>query len=264
MSKIENAPEDVVRAILIGLCQDPNQEQKAMEHFMKLDGLKSRELVKSGDILYESTEESRNDSRINGIGGKKRRALTEILMCAKFVLRFINSTLLSRDIRKNDESSVWDDWEDWRQGDPYSKENRKEYPEGYIWQCCKKDNTNAGCMTGPHARILLGTAFHWNARVPCIFGWRDLQAMAKLLRVGTDADTAGLLDAKRRGWDLRFVIVGAAALVLITIGLYRDAPNLHFSYDRLRAQYYEALTGSCATPKISPYGRFPAPNKRYR
>ncbi|KAI1122938.1 alpha/beta-hydrolase [Nemania abortiva] len=81
--------------------------------------------------------------------------------------------------------------------------------------------------------------------------------MTKLSRAADDADAAGPLHAKRRGRDLK--LVGVAALALITIGLlYRDGPNLSFSYDHLRSQYYEALTGSCATPKRSPYGQFPA------
>lgn len=50
----------------------------------------------------------------------------------------------------NDESEVWDDWEDWREGDPDSEENKEAYPEGYLWDCCKKIGDEEGCLLGFH------------------------------------------------------------------------------------------------------------------
>ncbi|KAI1150112.1 alpha/beta-hydrolase [Nemania diffusa] len=79
--------------------------------------------------------------------------------------------------------------------------------------------------------------------------------MAKF-SLATDLGSTEPLQAKRCGRRLKLASV--AALALVTISLYRDVANL--SYDRLRSHYYEALTGSCATPRSSPYGQFPVPD----
>lgn len=51
----------------------------------------------------------------------------------------------------NEDSDVWDDWEEWREGHPDWEENKKEYPEGYLWDCCKKrGDDEEGCCQGVH------------------------------------------------------------------------------------------------------------------
>ena len=49
------------------------------------------------------------------------------------------------------DSEVWGDWEEVRDGQMDTEENREEYPEGFYWPCCdEKGDSEAHCATGPH------------------------------------------------------------------------------------------------------------------
>jgi hypothetical protein len=50
----------------------------------------------------------------------------------------------------NDEASIWDEWEDWRDGDMDDPKNKEQYPEGFVYPCCGKDGNADGCMVGRH------------------------------------------------------------------------------------------------------------------
>ncbi|KAE9971643.1 hypothetical protein BLS_005826 [Venturia inaequalis] len=51
----------------------------------------------------------------------------------------------------DDDASVWDDWEDRRDGIQDSEESRKEHPEGFSWDCCQRHGDGGfGCKRGPH------------------------------------------------------------------------------------------------------------------
>ncbi|KAI0016113.1 alpha/beta-hydrolase [Xylariomycetidae sp. FL0641] len=57
-----------------------------------------------------------------------------------------------------------------------------------------------------------------------------------------------------------FSRIAIALLILSSLALYHDLPGL--SYQNLRSQYYDALTGGGKVPchRKSPYGRFPVPD----
>ena len=95
--KIANAPEDVVRAVLIALCQDPMQKRKAMLHIEKLNKPKMlqgrSEIVNAGVGMRAtngSTNQGESDKESNhyscldvGETKKKRRAISEMAICEK-------------------------------------------------------------------------------------------------------------------------------------------------------------------------------------
>ncbi|KAI0425932.1 hypothetical protein F5Y09DRAFT_334562 [Xylaria sp. FL1042] len=168
--KIANAPEDVVRAVLIALCQDPRQKRKAMLHIEKLNKLKlsqpQNDGLKTGaDIrtLNESADQSRSDkgsknsSRPDARKPNKRRAISEMAICEKCSEPFSEDTnspeacwyhpgFMSWD----DKSDFWADRDDDCHGDRDSKELMEEYPEGYIWSCCEQSGVTIGCTSGSH------------------------------------------------------------------------------------------------------------------
>lgn len=97
MSKLESAPEDVVRAILLALCQDPAQERKAMQYYAKLNALKSKTLApvvnnagasagsKTNPVVISDggDEKSRYESYSKGKEGNKRKAASEVRICTR-------------------------------------------------------------------------------------------------------------------------------------------------------------------------------------
>lgn len=54
------------------------------------------------------------------------------------------------DLEENAESSTWDDWDEQCHGPWDTTENRKEFPEGFIWNCCDGDGSAKGCKIGRH------------------------------------------------------------------------------------------------------------------
>ncbi|KAI2637269.1 alpha/beta-hydrolase [Xylaria nigripes] len=70
-------------------------------------------------------------------------------------------------------------------------------------------------------------------------------------------ENAASLRIDRCGWGLKFA---GAALVLMTISLCREVPNL--SYSGLRSYYYKRLTGDHAPSSL--YGQFPVPDDPFQ
>ncbi|KAI0481426.1 Alpha/Beta hydrolase protein [Xylaria cf. heliscus] len=79
-------------------------------------------------------------------------------------------------------------------------------------------------------------------------------------------DHATPLHAKRRGRSLK--LAGMAALTLVAISLYRNAPNLQLphchDHDHNHNHNHKAPTSSGETTITSPYGRFPAPHDPFQ
>jgi hypothetical protein len=47
-------------------------------------------------------------------------------------------------------SSARDDWNEDVYGEIDTKENRKKYPHGFMWECCEQRTGAKGCQQGPH------------------------------------------------------------------------------------------------------------------
>ncbi|KAG9191106.1 hypothetical protein G6011_09194 [Alternaria panax] len=50
----------------------------------------------------------------------------------------------------DDVNNFWADWDENVFGDPDTDENRKEYPEGFVWTCCKGKGDAKGCKETAH------------------------------------------------------------------------------------------------------------------
>ncbi|KAI8623108.1 hypothetical protein F5Y19DRAFT_403482 [Xylariaceae sp. FL1651] len=181
--QIASAPEDIVRAVLTALCQDSEQEQKAMKYFEKLHALRYKQLKEKTGGANTGTA-SMTDTRPNGIDsennsdrssiekGLKRKATSEIRICVQCEEPFSEDDNPSDaclyhhgSMEINDDASTWDDWEDWRSGEADSEASRKEYPEGFTWNCCDKPGPSSGCTRDSHC-ALLGKAYGASALSP--------------------------------------------------------------------------------------------------
>ncbi|KAI0542184.1 hypothetical protein GGR58DRAFT_453079 [Xylaria digitata] len=131
--KIVNAPIDIVRAVLIALCQDPKQEKIAMGHFAKLQELRSKQHEGVNDDAGAShtyapnpdkTEgKDSNDGRAGANVPSKKRAPPEIRICALCNEPFIEdedspSACMYHPGPKavNEDSSIWEEY-DWDRED---------------------------------------------------------------------------------------------------------------------------------------------------
>ncbi|KAK8216611.1 hypothetical protein IWZ01DRAFT_566902 [Phyllosticta capitalensis] len=54
------------------------------------------------------------------------------------------------DREPNWRSSTWDDWDEKGCGPIYHPDNLEEYPQGWMYMCCKLPATSKGCQFGPH------------------------------------------------------------------------------------------------------------------
>ncbi|KAI1743499.1 hypothetical protein F4680DRAFT_444782 [Xylaria scruposa] len=160
MVELANAPEDIVRAVLIALCQDSEQEQKAKQYFKSIKWLKSEELGRDENSGIDGSNGVGDvDSRIAEGEPKRKRAASDIIrICEECKEAFSVDDNPSDacefhtgSLEMNDESSVWDDWEDWRSGDRFSKETEEEFPQGFTWDCCNKRGDSPGCTRGSHS-----------------------------------------------------------------------------------------------------------------
>ncbi|KAI0187708.1 hypothetical protein EV127DRAFT_483141 [Xylaria flabelliformis] len=170
MAELANAPEDIVRAVLLALCQDSKQEQKAIAYFRKLQKLESKQLGRdegsttggmgSRAVPHGSNGVSNVDSRLAGGEPNKKRAASDIRICEECKEAFSVDDNPSDacqyhpgSLEMDDESSVWDDWEDCRSGDRFSKETEEEYPEGFTWDCCNQRGDSPGCTRDSHSAL---------------------------------------------------------------------------------------------------------------
>jgi len=50
----------------------------------------------------------------------------------------------------DEEASIWEEWEDWRDGDMFNPSNKEAYPEGFVYPCCNRSGEAEGCKVGRH------------------------------------------------------------------------------------------------------------------
>ncbi|CAG9984471.1 unnamed protein product [Clonostachys byssicola] len=158
------APESLVKAVLLALCEDKNVEKIALA---RLDAL-----TKSSGALQGPA--------------RKRKATNDLAVCAQCDKPFYKDDNQPKDclyhpgsyrihllllsslnpwkvctlwiwLTRAGESEVdrghhvWDDHDEDCHGEIDSDYMRKEHPEGYIWSCCDKNGKeSAGCTRGYH------------------------------------------------------------------------------------------------------------------
>lgn len=148
---ISNAPEDVLRMVLIALCQDPHQDDKAKKYLSQLNKRRQQQEKSKPDADATTTDDTTHDN-----GSHKRKAGSAIHVCTQCDNVFQEDENSSTACQYhqgylgiNYDSDVWDDWHEWMEQD--TKENRLEYPEGFDWDCCDEDGLSEGCSRGWHS-----------------------------------------------------------------------------------------------------------------
>ncbi|KAI0360093.1 hypothetical protein OH77DRAFT_1419483 [Trametes cingulata] len=48
------------------------------------------------------------------------------------------------------DEEVFVDWDDWVHGPKDTEENRRQFPENFVWTCCEEDGTHPGCTEQEH------------------------------------------------------------------------------------------------------------------
>ncbi|KAK3935499.1 hypothetical protein QBC46DRAFT_397417 [Diplogelasinospora grovesii] len=142
MDALYLASDKTVRAILTALCDDSEVKDKALAYLDRLE------------------PEAKVKARAPGMGesiNKKRKAESEIKICVQCDDTFLeddnsprNCRYHSGDMEMDDDSSAWYDWDERCHGTMDSKENRKLYPDGFVWTCCDEEGSAPGCKYGRH------------------------------------------------------------------------------------------------------------------
>ncbi|OIW29741.1 hypothetical protein CONLIGDRAFT_343303 [Coniochaeta ligniaria NRRL 30616] len=152
VARLEKASNEVVRRILTSLCESDAEIEKKV--IACLDAFVS-ELGEYGSHLDGSERQQESEA------GTKRKAdesLPEVYICRQCGKGFLEE-------HNNDgacfhhpgylavdyESEVWDDWDEPGHGIIDSEESRKNWPDGFKWDCCGETGEGkAGCQYSRH------------------------------------------------------------------------------------------------------------------
>ncbi|KAM0815541.1 hypothetical protein AB5N19_01340 [Seiridium cardinale] len=136
MDNILSAPDHLVRATLIALCNDRAQLKKAIDY-----------LDKMGHSAARPAPPLAANNKL------KRKAAEAVKICTQCQEPYHESDNGGKRPCKLEcdyDSSVWGDWDTNCFGEQDCEENREEYPDGFKWSCCDKNGTHPGCTRGQH------------------------------------------------------------------------------------------------------------------
>ncbi|KAK4198049.1 hypothetical protein QBC40DRAFT_267086 [Triangularia verruculosa] len=142
MSKILNAPADHLRAVLRVFCAKNEEARDTIAEHLSF-------------VQFHCSSSTAPDSKEQKVNAPSDLELCEKCECLYFEEDNEEGECWFHDgnCEPNDESSVWDDWEDWREGPVDDPKNRYEYPEGFLWDCCNKQADAEGCKNGKHRPV---------------------------------------------------------------------------------------------------------------
>ncbi|KAH9895439.1 hypothetical protein F4778DRAFT_272472 [Xylariomycetidae sp. FL2044] len=157
MEKIANAPDHIVRATLIALCNSTAMQEQAEAYIDKMTAL--------------AAGPQRDATTHGSARNRKRKAASEINICVQCLEAFHADDNEPKaclyhdgDLDFDDDSPVWYDWDERCHGEMDCEETRQEYPEGFAWSCCDNIGTHKGCTRGPH-EAMNGTRGRYAKRV---------------------------------------------------------------------------------------------------
>ncbi|KAI0473060.1 hypothetical protein GGR56DRAFT_596191 [Xylariaceae sp. FL0804] len=144
MERIIDAPEHLVRAILVALCDDSLQRKKVIGYLDKANALPPMNCTDAA----------------GGENPLKRKAEAEIKICVQCQEPYYATANGPQaclyhpgELEIDDESSTWNDWDDNVNGEQDCPDNRVDLPDGFMWNCCLKAQTKGGCTRGQHEAI---------------------------------------------------------------------------------------------------------------
>ncbi|VUC29746.1 unnamed protein product [Clonostachys rosea] len=130
--QVMRAPEDVVKEILLALCEDKGVEKT---------------------VLTRLAAGTKSSSGSQGPARNKRKATDDLAVCVQCKSPFYKDDNQSKDCESEIDwdSSAWVDNDATYYTDVNCDCGRKEYPEGFIWSCCDMTSKeSAGCTRGCH------------------------------------------------------------------------------------------------------------------
>ncbi|KAI8629521.1 hypothetical protein F5Y19DRAFT_433302 [Xylariaceae sp. FL1651] len=140
MQRFNDIPEAKAKTILIALCSDDSALAARASRFLAhIESLERR--MTAGDHQK----------------GTKRKAKSAIKICIQCQEPFYEEDNSDKACRYHDgelevdhSSDFWADHDEDCHGEIDTVENRVEFPEGFIWNCCNKMGHRSGCTRGRH------------------------------------------------------------------------------------------------------------------
>ncbi|KAI1753970.1 hypothetical protein F4782DRAFT_494610 [Xylaria castorea] len=140
MGRLANIPEAKAKSILLALCADDSiLERRALRFLDHMEALE-RQVAAGGHQK-----------------GGKRKAQSAIMICVQCQDPFHEEDNHDKacryhdgDLEVDDENDFWADHDENCHGTIDTNENRIEYPEGFVWNCCDKLGHRSGCTQGRH------------------------------------------------------------------------------------------------------------------
>ncbi|KAK3935495.1 hypothetical protein QBC46DRAFT_397399 [Diplogelasinospora grovesii] len=136
------ASDQSIRAIFTALCDDSVVYAKALRYLEKIEP----SAIVKGQI-----------AALNQPDSKKRKADSGISICVQCQQPFDEAANHEQaclhhwgNLEPDEEGDFWADHEEDHHGPIDTEENKREFPEGFIWDCCQECGTNPGCHRGPH------------------------------------------------------------------------------------------------------------------
>ncbi|KAF1736549.1 hypothetical protein CRV24_002156 [Beauveria bassiana] len=128
MGLFDNVSEKHLRAVLRALCKDKDICTKAL-------------------VMVEKLEKAEGSAMADNNVGEREAKLAICVRCEK---AFSVDDNEDYDCVYHNDDPAWYDHDVRCHGDLDTPENRKKYPEAFLWDCCDEVSTTEGCKMGRH------------------------------------------------------------------------------------------------------------------
>ncbi|OAA39325.1 hypothetical protein BBO_06749 [Beauveria brongniartii RCEF 3172] len=140
MGLFDDVSEKHLRAVLVALCKDTDICTKAL-------------------AMVDKIEKAEKDAMADSNVSESEPKLAICVRCEKAFSIDDNEDYDCfyhyGDLYPDEDGPTWDGHDFHCHGDFDTPENRKDYPEAFLWDCCDEVSTTEGCKMGRH-RIELG------------------------------------------------------------------------------------------------------------
>ncbi|KAK1832243.1 hypothetical protein QBC39DRAFT_349017 [Podospora conica] len=145
--EINNAPDDVLRATLVALCNNDNALRDRVTAVFRVAANAATKKRKAKD------RDAADDQELPQSRRRKLEGLRVCVMCEGAYLESENHSKACwhhpDEAEMDPESYAWDDFPDeFMERD--TEEHRKQWPHGFMYMCCENDLETPGCRWGKH------------------------------------------------------------------------------------------------------------------
>jgi hypothetical protein len=163
LERLNKAPEPFVRSILISLCKKGQVMDKAIKLLGRFESHKNESPTAETDAKREPRGRRRaRPTRPKFASSVGRRFVNLIITPTPVntitvswspapwkILLYITDTCLGN-LKPDEENDAFQEYEEDAMGPYDSDEMRENYPQGFLWDCCKADGTTKGCKREKH------------------------------------------------------------------------------------------------------------------